>query len=94
VVTAVRSEQLTICRVRYGPELYGKIIRIDDDPRHCSWVRPPERATRVVTATSDGRVSVWGQRYGDLYAIAARSVISRIVGVDLPLTSAILVVDS
>jgi hypothetical protein len=57
-------------------------------------VRPPERATRVVTATSDGRVSVWGQRYGDLYAIAARSVISRIVGVDLPLTSAILVVDS
>ena len=32
VDTAVRSEQLTVCRVRYGPELYGKIIRIDDDP--------------------------------------------------------------
>jgi hypothetical protein len=32
VVTAVRSEQLTVCRGRYGPELYGKIIRIDDDP--------------------------------------------------------------
>ena len=32
VVTAVRSEQLTVCRVRYGPELYGKIFRIDDDP--------------------------------------------------------------
>ena len=28
----MRSEQLTVCRVRYGPELYGKIIRIDDDP--------------------------------------------------------------
>ena len=32
VDTAVRSEQLTVCRVRYGSELYGKIIRIDDDP--------------------------------------------------------------
>ena len=28
----MRSEQLTVCRVRYDPELYGKIIRIDDDP--------------------------------------------------------------
>ena len=29
---AARSEQLNVCRVRYAPELYGKIIRIDDDP--------------------------------------------------------------
>jgi hypothetical protein len=27
-------------------------------PRHCSWVRPPERARRVAAATSDGRVLV------------------------------------
>src|SRR6476659_10057647 len=46
VDTAVRSEQLTVCRVRYGPELYGKIIRIDDDPptlfvgRSWSYVAP------------------------------------------------------
>jgi hypothetical protein len=32
VDTAVRSERLTVCRVRDGPELYGKIMRIDDDP--------------------------------------------------------------
>jgi hypothetical protein len=51
----VRSEQLTVCRVRYGPELWGKIIRIDDDPPTSFVGAPPERARRVTAATS-GRV--------------------------------------
>src|SRR4029078_4762197 len=40
VDTAVRSEQLTVSRVRHGPELYGKTIRIDDDPS-TFFVGPP-----------------------------------------------------
>ena len=59
VDTAVRSEKLTVCRVRYGPELYGKIIRIDDDPPTLFvGARPPERARRVAGATSDGRFDI------------------------------------
>ena len=59
MVTAVRSEQLTVCRVRYGPELYGKIIRIDDDPPTL-FVGAPAR-----TGQEGGRgyvVSVYGLR--------------------------------
>ncbi len=68
MVTAVRSEQLTVCRVRYGPELYGKIIRIDDDPPTL-FVGVPAR-----TGQKDGRGHVGragscsGQRFlSDLY---------------------------
>jgi hypothetical protein len=63
----VRSEQLTVCRVRYGPELYGKIIRIDDDPPTLFVGAPARTGQEDAAATSDGRVSVWGQRYSDLY---------------------------
>ena len=47
--TAVRSEQLTVSRVRHGPELYGKTIRIDDDPSTL-FVGAPAR-----TRQADGR---------------------------------------
>lgn len=47
--TAVRSEQLTVSRARHGPELYGKTIRIDDDPSTL-FVGAPAR-----TRQADGR---------------------------------------
>ena len=55
----MRSEQLTVCRVRYRPELYGKIIRTDDDPPKL-FVGAPAR-----TGEEGGRgyvVSVYGLR--------------------------------
>ena len=67
VVTAVRSEQLTVCRVRYGPELYGKIIRIDDDPPTlfvgCARPNRREGGRGYAARAGLGR----GQRFSDLY---------------------------
>ena len=63
----MRSEQLTVCRVRYGPELYGKIIRIDDDPPTlfvgCARPNRREGGRGYVGRAGLGR----GQRFSDLY---------------------------
>jgi hypothetical protein len=64
---AVRSEQLTVCQARYGPELYGKTIRIDDDPPTLFVVAPARTRQAGGRGYSDGRLLVGGQRPSDLY---------------------------